>query len=450
MKILLIKPPSALHQVIPPIGLGYLAGSLKGHDTKIIDCVRDKIDHITLSKIIEKEKPDAVGVTVFSVDLMSAKKCCDIAKNADEKIMTILGGAHISGNPEESMSIIKTCDIGIIGEGENAVQMLLDGKPLEKINNVVWRRGNDLIINKKEVEKDLDSLSCRWDLLEPEKYGYGVHGGFAKRFPVAPVMTSRGCPYGCTFCAGHAVTGKKIRLRSVGKILDEIELLVGRGIREIHIEDDNFTFYKERVMDFCKGLLERNLDITWCCPNGVRLDTLDDEMLEWMKRSGCYSLSVGVESGSERILKHMKKNLTKEKIEEKIMLIKRHGIQTIGFFIVGYPEETERDILETIGFAKKLSLDRAQFSIFMPLPGSEIYEKLKGEGKINNIEWDKFISSKVAYTEKISEKDLKKLQKKAYLDFYLRTRIIFSLIREIKSLKHSEQLLVRIKDYMLS
>ncbi len=162
------------------------------------------------------------------------------------------------------------------------------------------------------------------------------HGAFFKQYPVAPIITSRGCPFHCTFCGGHIISGRKIRQRSIKNVMSEIELLYrDYGVREIHIEDDNFTFRKDYVLEFCNHMRSKFPNLTWTCPNGVRIDTLDEEMVEAMRSSGCYALSIGIESGSDKILKLMKKSLNIQKIAEKIEMLKKFDIDINAFFIPG-------------------------------------------------------------------------------------------------------------------
>lgn len=456
MKVLLVRPVSKTHVIVPPIGLGYLATSLKkaGHSVSILDCVKEKMTYEDFEKYIKENKPSVVGITVFSYDLNSAKKSINLIKKIDQKIVTVVGGPHPSGDPIQTMEFLDNVDFAFKGEAEVGLPMLLDeiqnNGDFEKVPGLVWKRKKIIIINQQKFVEDLGSLGFpRWELLKPHEYPEAPHGGFAKKFPVAPIIITRGCPFQCTFCAGHEITGKKIRSRPIKDVIKEIELLYNQyGIREIHIEDDNFTLNKNLVREFTTLLIKKRLKISWCCPNGVRLDTLDEDLLKLMKKSGCYSLSVGIESGSDKILKHMKKNLTVDKIKEKIKLINKVGISVIGFFILGYPTETKDDIISTIEFAKSLPLSRAEFNIFLPLPGSEMYEKLKEECKLNNINWNNFFVTKVAYSENITKEELKKFQKEAFLKFYLRPKIILGMLKNVKSLKQFKYLISRISDYL--
>jgi len=279
------------------------------------------------------------------------------------------------------------------------------------------------------------------------------HGGFFKNYPVAPIITSRGCPYSCTYCAGHLISGKKIRYRSINKVIEEIKILYNQyHIREIHIEDDNFTFNHEFVFDFCRKLKENNLNITWTCPNGVRLDTLNKELLSAMKEAGLYALSVGIESGSDRILKDMKKNLTKKEIREKIKLIRDCDLEVSGFFIIGYPTETKEDINETIKFSLELDLARAGFFIFKPFPGTEAANQLVTKGELKEMsdnEWAHFVLADVVYSPPgLNKEELKKLRKKALMRFYFRPKIVFKFLAGIRNLSHLKIILKRINSWL--
>jgi len=289
-------------------------------------------------------------------------------------------------------------------------------------------------------------------LIDPREYPQAPQGIIFKQWPVAQIMATRGCPFRCVFCAGHTISGRMMRYRSIKNVLGEIKLLYDKfGVKEIQLVDDNFSMNKEYVKKFCLKIIESNLKINWCCPNGLRLDTLDEETLLLMKESGCYYVSVGIESGSPRILRHMKKGLTIEKIKKKISLVKKMGLNVNGFFIIGYPEEEEIDILRTIKLAKELQLSRAAFYNFLPLPGSEIYDTLDKKGELDRIDWDKIFQAFVPYCPpRISKKKLKYLQRRAYLEFYLRPKILCQLIREIKTINQLKFIIRRFSTFLLS
>jgi radical SAM superfamily enzyme YgiQ (UPF0313 family) len=220
-------------------------------------------------------------------------------------------------------------------------------------------------------------------------------------------------------------------------------------VREFHIIDDTFASYADRVREFCEGIKSRNLKISFTFPNGVRLDTLNREMLLAMKEVGLYAFTVGIESGSQRILDHMKKRLTLEKISQAVNLINDVGLEPNGFFIIGYPEETREDIEKTIQFAKELPLKRAHFSNFLPLPGTDATAALKQSGEIDDLDYSELFYSKIPYSPKgIPPRELKKYQQKAFLSFHLRPKILLKMIWDIKSWSHLKIIAKRAGDYL--
>jgi radical SAM superfamily enzyme YgiQ (UPF0313 family) len=243
--------------------------------------------------------------------------------------------------------------------------------------------------------------------------------------------------------------GKKIRRRSIANIMEEVELLCNKyGVRELHIEDDNFSLKKDFVIDFCTALLKSRLNISWSCPNGIRIDSFDKEMVVYMEKSGCYSFGVGIESGDDTVLKKIGKNLTTSQIEEKINLIKKNtSIKITGFFLIGHPAEGVAEIKKTIRFSKKLPIDKAAFCTLIPLPGTSLFNNwLKVKGiTLDQINWDTYFGYSYKFgVSSISEKTLKKLHSYAIFSFYLRFKIIFSLIHEVKSLEQLKAVMRRV------
>lgn len=469
IKVLLVRPVSFwMPIVIPPLSLGYLAASLRkyGHNVSILDCVKEKYDYDDFELHIKENKFDVIGFQLFTPDFGSVKKSIEIIKNTHEKIITVVGGAHPSCTPKTILNELPDVDYAFRGEAERGFPELMDHiankkdkENLPNIQGLIYRDIEDqhavpsYKINKPYFEENLDKLGMpAWDLIPPDSYPHAPHGVIAKRFPTAPIFITRGCPYPCTFCAAKTISGRKLRYRSIHSVIEEIKVLFREyKIREIHIEDDNFTLKRDLVIDFCNSLLKEKLDISWACPNGVRLDSLDLDLLKVMKRSGCYSFAVGIESGSERVLRHMKKKLSLDLIKEKIELCSKVGIRTTGFFIIGYPVEIKEDILETIKFAKSTKLNRAEFANFLPLPGTAAYDYLIENNEPINTNWEQFLPNRyVVYSPKgIHNKELRRLQQKAFFKFYFRPHIIFGIIKEIKSWKHFWYILKRFLDIIV-
>lgn len=449
---------SDTHYVVPPIGLGYLASALRKErfDVQILDCIKEKISFEKFKWIIKEGNFDIVGIQTFSCDLATVQRLIDMTKNINSSILTIVGGAHPSGVGEEIFDDLRNLDFAFKGEAEIGVPLLLKklgDSNLQDIPGLIWKLNHHPVCNPPIYVEELDSLGLpSWDLMNPQTYQQAPQGVFLRTPPVAPISTSRGCPFLCTYCAGKTITGNKVRKHSIDYVIDEIKFLYHHyGVREIHVVDDTFTQFRDRVVSFCHQLLDKNIKISFTFPNGVRLDTLDEDLLVLMKKAGCYSMIVGIESGSQRILDHMKKRLNLKQIEEKVSLINRVGIDVRGFFILGYPTETKDDILATIKFARKLKISAAHFSNFLPLPGTEITRRLLKEKKIEKIEWSKLFYSKAPFTpEGIKPDELKKFQRKAYLKFYLRPIILIRLFSQIKSFYHFWSIIKRLKGYLFN
>lgn len=460
LKILLFRPYSKADELIPPFGLGYLATALrKNHDTQILDGIKENMTPENFKEFLRENKFDVIGIQLFTFHINAVKEYIRVIKKVSPESKIILGGPHPSCDPINIFYYFPDINFAFKGEAEIGLAKLMDlmlasekinEQELKEIPGLIWRdKENKTVVNNQIFVEDLDILGYpSWDLLKPDTYPLAPHGAFFKNYPIAPIIITRGCPFNCTFCAGRLVSGRKIRRRSVASVIQEIKELYHKyGIREIHIEDDNFTFYRDLVMEFCDELRRNNLNISWVCPNGVRLDTLDKELLLKMKGAGLYSLSVGVESGSDRVLAHMQKSLNTEKIKEKVALIRETGLEVIGFFVIGYPAETRYDILDTIKFAKKLDLKRANFTIFKPFPGTPMTDKLIADNELPEIQenWEKYILADAVYAPNgFTTKELKNLRRRAFLSFYLRPKILFKMIREIKNFKHFKIVMKRI------
>jgi len=461
LKVLLLKPYSPADELIPPFSLGYLATAIRDkHEVTILDCLKEKLPPDKLDPALERGHYDIVGLQIFTFHVPIAKEYLRVIKRVLPEARIIVGGPHPSASPKNIFDLLPLADWAFIGEAEIGLPKLLERvaenrltpEYLTAIPGLIWRDGDDTIVNQQVFFDDIDRFGMpAWDLIRPDTYPFSPHGGFYKNYPIAPIIITRGCPFSCTYCAGRITSGRKIRCRSVAKVIEEIKLLYNQyGIREIHIEDDNFTFNHDLVREFCRQLKENKLAVSWTCPNGVRLDTLTEDILLIMKDAGLYFISVGIESGSDRVLREMKKSLTTEKIREKINLIKKCGLEVSGFFIIGYPTETRQDIERTISFARSLALKRAGFFLFKPFPGSDIALELaeKGEWQWDNVtdeEWNRFILADAVYAPPgFTLSEMKEWRKKALRRFYFRPRIVIDFIKDIQGLKHFLFILKRV------
>ncbi|MFQ5673895.1 MAG: B12-binding domain-containing radical SAM protein [Nitrospinales bacterium] len=461
MKILLIKPNNLSDHIQPSLGLAYLAQKIRSaHDVRIIDCIKENILPEEFGdKVVKKHRPDMIGIQCYTFDIRNVRGILQSIKAVDPRVVTVAGGAHISSEPVRSFENLgRHLDFGFAGEAEIGFPLFCDlmetsgEKDFSSVPGLIWRQNGETVTNAQAMEQDLDTLgNPAWDLIHPEDYPEAQHGAFFRKFPIAPIITTRGCPYACTFCSAPILSGKKLRHHSLEYILENIKLLYHTyGIREFHIVDDNFTQDIDYAKTIVRGIIGLNLDISLAMPNGIRMDYLDDELLELLKRAGLYVVSVAVESGNDTILKAMKKGTKVEKIRKDIARIHRHKLDIAAFFILGFPGETLETMKDTIRLAMQLPLVRANFFTYLPLPGTESYRQLEESGEIEDVNWDNFYFMSAAYTPRgVKRETLLTLKRRAFLKFHLRPRILIKNLLSIKSFRHLKFLLMRFYHWIL-
>ncbi|MBF0363056.1 MAG: cobalamin-dependent protein [Oligoflexia bacterium] len=426
MKILLINPPVSRPSNISdetmrltpmfPLGLAYLSSYLKskGHEIVIIDAllsndfqkgfyengrIRYGLSDNTLKKEMELIDPDVIGVTcLFSSAEWDARNIARISKEVNPKIKVFLGGVHATVSSRFIIEKDRNVDGIIKGEGEESFANLVEliesnSESYEKIDGVCIRRGNEIIDTPKlRFISDLDKIPLPdRTIFDFKKYltEGAAHSNF-KQTPFTQMVSSRGCPFTCTFCSLIHANGLKYRMRSARAVVDEIRTLVfDWGVKEIHFEDDNLTADKERFLEICKGIKSLDANITLNAPTGLAVAHLDEEILDAMKETGFYSICMGIESGDEYVLKKlMRKPVKLSKIEPLIRHMEKIDLESRGFFILGFPGETEETIKRTVAFAKGLKLDWTYFFLFTPHPGTEIYNTCVENKYIDPDEYD--------------------------------------------------------------
>ena len=457
--VLLVRPHVAQKyslNITPPLGLGYLASALRraGEEVALLDLLKEHAGLPRLEEAVRTLQPKVVGFQYFSLNTAEIAESAARLKRVDPKVTVVLGGPHPSAAPEQSLDLVRHADYAIAGEGEESFPPLCAAvgggtHPRRDIPGLAWREGGGVTVNPRRFVENLDSLGFpAWDLMAPATYPEAVQGVFFRNWPAAPIAATRGCPHVCTFCAGFTVTGRRVRARSARNFLDEVELLHGHyGVRELKIVDDNFTFHREFVEEVCRRLIERGPRLTWNCPNGMRMDTLDEGLLALMKRAGCYEVTLGIESGSDRILEHMRKRLRTSDIRRHVSMIQRAGLPVSGLFIVGYPAEGAEDIEKTIRFARDLKLVRAEFNNFIPLPGTEAYGWLQRQGEAVDLR-KLYFSNVPVPPPGMTVGEVKRLQRKAFLSFYLRPRTLLRQIADIRSLRQLRVIAQRAASYI--
>ncbi len=460
MKVILSRPWNETSMLIPNHGLGYLATAIRkiGHEPVIIDCIRDKIHPEAFLKRIEQEKPHIVGFQVYTFDLPALTPYVKALKNMN--IVMVAGGPHPSAAPKDMLKRFPDIHVFLRGEAETSFPQLIDlihqrgslpdKNELLHIPGCYTHETSDPQSVSCHFVDDLDSLGFPdWDQISPLDYPIAPQGTFTKQLPVAPIIITRGCPYPCTFCAGKLISGKKIRCRSVPNVIEEILMLKNKfGIREFHIQDDNFTFDKDYVLQFCEALKKQNTGLVWACPNGIRLDSIDEEMLKAMDEAGCYSVAVGIESGNQRILDLMKKKTSLNDLIFKVRQIRQlTQWQITGFFILGYPGETRDEMENTIRLSRRLPLNKVNFGILMPLPGTEAERAACESGWNPETDLLRMSEYRSPFTpEGMTPSEFRNVFRRAFIGFYIRPAIIWQFLKQIKSKDQFMILLRRFKD----
>jgi len=401
-------------KIFPPLSLAYIAATLEEkYPVSIVDAPAlgwknlrqsDGYYHLGLKyegiiKHVKRFAPDVIGITVhFSANLQSALEVASTIKNVDKDIITVLGGPHPSVRPTECLQN-PNVDFVVIGEGEHTMLELVqtleqEKNELKNVRGIGFKKDGKIILtSSRAMIKDLDSLPFpARHLLPMNEYRNLANtkftfDGITKSW--ATMITSRGCPYRCVFCSIHIVMGRRWRPRSAVNVVDEIEQLVDTfHIKQIDFEDDNMTLDRKRMTRICDLIEKRGLDIQWVTRNGVRADTLDEELLRKMKKSGCKTLWISPESGVQHVVdKIIKKRLDLKKVEEVVILSKKLGINIGCFFVMGLIGETKEDIRATIDFARKLRVlgaDHCDFNIATPYYGTELYEQAKQKGYLRS------------------------------------------------------------------
>lgn len=455
MRLILYKLNTIADEIIPPISLGYLAASAPGHDIMILDGLKEKLTNLGVIKRLKDYQAKIFAIQIFTKDLIASRRLLGEVKESIPGIITVVGGVQPSLMPVETMNFYgNAADYLFCGESERGFPVFLDavqkgdGWDRSEIPGLVWRETEDKVkVNPGKVIYELDNIVFpRWDLMPPDSYPYAPHGAFIKQYPTAPLITSRGCPFSCNFCSAPSLSNRQIRFRSLDNVFAEIKILHEKfGVKELHIEDDVFSIKKDYVLEFCDRLKATGYNMTWALPNGVRLDSLDEEMLAKMHDTGCHSLNFGIESGDDETLKRVTKKMTTGEIRQKIMMVKKFKFSVGGFFIIGFPWETEGHIVNTIEFAKSLDIDHAGFSYFQPFPGTELTKELAltGEYIINLDHFDASLHTITYLPKGLTENQLRKLRRKALAGFYFRTGIFRKLIKRVASMGHLFYILKR-------
>ncbi|MCX6709861.1 MAG: radical SAM protein [Candidatus Woesearchaeota archaeon] len=404
----------------PTLAIAMLASisEKEGYNVKAVDLsVSSESEFLSC---LSEFKPHIVGMTFTINQYQTIKSLIHVVrKHSHAKI--ILGGPHVSGFSIRSFKELKP-DIIVVGEGETAFREILQHKNLKNVEGIVFSDKHNIISTAAAHSEKLEfSPFPDWSVFDMSKYSHNN--------TCLSLEGSRGCPYSCTFC-DHGVSGNSYRTKSPKFIAEELSLIKRLGFNKAFFVDDEFALVKEHTIRLCRIIIEKNLQMSWDAI-GVRLDHIDKETLSLMKKAGCHLIGVGIESGSERILKIINKQESIKQIITSINAIRHSGIKTTGYFMIGFPGETKEDIKRTINFACSLGLTYVETSFFTPLPNTPAFAKCSKKGRLLAQNFEDFSSlHKITFIpEGLSERELKAFYKTFYLRFYLRPRQIFYLIK---------------------
>ena len=424
-----------------PLGLGYVASFLRrqGHQVRLLLGLTPDVLHHQL----ETFQPDLVGISCMTPTYPQAVAICREVKKRSQAA-TVLGGPHVTALQEEILQVQPEIDYVVCGEGELTIAELCgmlekSDRKFSKIKGLVYRTAKGAVKAnpRREMIQDVDSLPFpARDLVDMSRLG--THKYIDVGRVSATMISSRGCPFKCAFCSSHITMGKIYRFRSAQNVLAEIDELVNRyHVNHVAFEDDTFTLNRDRVESICRGLIQRNYDLTWYCLS--RVESMDFELATLMRRAGCRMVSFGIESGNPEILQKIHKKISLPAARQAIDSCYRAGLRSQCTFILGFPFDTQKTMADTLHFAQELSPTIAIFFALVPYPGTEMYHYLPESLRPHHAEqWQDFANminnqGYLSLVPGLSAAELTKMTERWHLRFYLRPRQLYRMFRTLRT-----------------
>jgi anaerobic magnesium-protoporphyrin IX monomethyl ester cyclase len=443
-RVLLINPPGTRRvyletnvragaPILPPLGLAAISGALArdNHDVRVLDLdladVSGEPADALLTGNLASFAPDIAGLTSITPTWHETIRIAKEIKTLRPRTVVVCGGLHATLFPEETLAS-GAVDIVIRGEADFALnELILSGSPADVPGAVFLKNGKPEYSAPRTAIEDLDTLPFpAWEKFETSRY-HMSHLTERQR-PGGYIETSRGCPFGCIYC-DKTIFVRRFRAKSPDRVVAEIEAMLRiHKFRELHIVDDGFSTDLGRAKEICRLIVSRGLKFNFNLFNGVRADRLDDELCGLLKRAGCWQVAFGIESGSDHVLESVSKGLSKDDIRRAVGLCKKHRLETFGFFMIGFPEDTAETIVETINFAVELDMTISKYDIAVPLPGTPMFETLDRKNLIKTRDWSRYIfhQTKTPLFEhpNLTWEQIDGLYYLAYRKTYLRLRYI--------------------------
>jgi len=456
LKILLLRPSFTINRYSRSVPLGYLVLAAylreKGHTPFILDMLFPEVTQEGVDRFISENGIEIIGIGCMSCEYHEAVKQARVMKERHPHLPLVFGGAHPTGNPRQCLDT-GVVDYAVCGEGEEALTALLDAlerdESLSGIRGLWFYNEGKLVANGKAAPVDLEALPMpAYDMVDLNAYfAMDPPWHFPKSRRVIQFMTSRGCPFKCSYC--HRLHGKQARLLSATKVLDQMELLHREyGVEEFIIVDDIFNVDLKRAKAICRGIVERGLKIHIQLPNGVRGDVFDEELMELLAKAGTHYLAVAIETATPRLQKLIRKNLKIDVALNTVRLAKKYKIEVGGFFMIGFPSETRHEVLSSIQLALRNPFDVVFFSIVTPYEGTEIRTDILngvfGPEAKAALEADPEAEFPVIYNDSLTPESLFSIRRKAYLKFYLKPSRMWNLIKKMRHPIYAKQIIVAV------
>lgn len=446
--ILFINPPSAFEaysstkvevfrQIFPLLSFMSLGATLRenGFNPAVLDLGIENHPYKLLAKILKELRPRFVGITSTTPLFFEVAEIARISREAlGRDVKIIYGGSHPTALPEESLNNSEI-DIVVVGEGEQMLLEMIQGKKLSDINGIFYKDdGKIFSTSPREFIDDLDSLPFP-DISLYDIKRYHCSKLVSRGTPVLHMETSRGCPNNCSFC-DKSVFRRRFRTKSPQRVIEEMKYFIKNGAQELRIIDDQFSADINHAKEICRLMLKENIKIPWNLANGVRVDRVDQEFLDLAKKAGCYQVGIGFESGDQNSLNSVDKGITLEQSARCMEMVKKAGLESVGFFMLGLPADTEESLKRTIDFAIKMMPTFAKATITIPFPGTRLFAQYEKEGRIKTRDWSKYNFHRVADVYEhpyLSQENLRKYYNLFYHAFYFNPHFLW--MRLFKSLR---------------